>query len=1226
MPPGLQAASRQGGRMSNFFITLAVFLITIIGALFAVPYFIDWNGYRGVFEEEATRLLGREVRVGGAVNLHLLPTPYFRFEKVRIADTSVNLQDAFFRSESLAIKLSIPPIFRGVVEANEIELHRPVLRLALDKEDGWNWQSFGQLLGGVAYLPSNIALTSVKIADGVLAVHGVDGAERTRFEGINGELSAPALDGPYRFRGTFGKGRAERELRVATARPEPDGSVRLKATLRSGESGSTFSLDGRLADPMGRAAIAGELTARLPIAGLWHVPPQADGRGDQAEAAFDLKAALRADPAGAMLSDLALAFEQNGRPQLITGELRVLWRDAFALEMSLSSRWLDLDRMAGVGERATPALDAVVPLALAVRDLLPAEGRSRAAIAIDQANIGGDSINNLRLALARTQDRLELEELRLGMPGGSRGELRGTISGLPETPTFDGSFSLRGTSLVRFVNWASANALAVDAKGDGGFGIRSQLSIAPGSVGVRNLIGDLSGTAVQGQVHYRWEGRPELALLLRSPQLDARAFVPAGASMVDMLDVILHGPVQQNAPGSLGAAKGGWRGAQTDTQIRVDAGQLITASRTYRDVVMEMELRAGRLKVSQLRVAGDEGFNLELEGDLDNAAVRPKGILRGIIGAQSPQAIAPLADLLGIPEAFRPSLARAQAMVPLRIAGSMSLGMRTSTSADLVADGEISNAITKLNARFDGGAAGWRSGPLDLTALIEGPNANVIAGLLAPGREHVANDANPQPGRLLLKGNGVPAQGLQALAALDAGDLALSFRGRLAATDSGNSAAGDLELRAADATRLAALAGLAPPLKLAGVPVAGTLKMSVVDGKLAMDNIALKLGNNRLTGQIALGGAGAGRRVEGKLNADELSVPTLLGPLLDQRLGVAGAAESAVSGRQSPWPDEPFDGAMFDAFEGSLSLTAKRLLLAEGIALSEAGIDIGFSSGRLDLTRIEGGCLGGHCSAALRIDRVPAGVELNGSVRVAGGTLQALAGGGNIKSRVSGTIGGEIKFASKGTSPRSVLSVLHGSGTLTLGQARLAMVWPGAITAAAEAALGADADKLPAIVAHALATGLAAGELPLPATVAVEIADGRLSMKPLVLDSAAGRAEGSASLDLRSLNFESEWRLEQRPPAPNEKPALPSVSVSYRGPVAAVGTLEPRIVSDALERELAVRRMERDVEELEKLRKLDEARRREEAERQRRQFEQTPVPAPMPMAPAVPQPRPATPG
>src|SRR5882672_2569553 len=107
--------------MSNFLVTIAVFLITVIGALFAVPYLVDWNGYRSVFEEEATRLLGREVRVGGAVNLHLLPTPYFRFEKVRIADTSADLQEPIFRADSLTVKLTIPPLLRGAVEANEIE-------------------------------------------------------------------------------------------------------------------------------------------------------------------------------------------------------------------------------------------------------------------------------------------------------------------------------------------------------------------------------------------------------------------------------------------------------------------------------------------------------------------------------------------------------------------------------------------------------------------------------------------------------------------------------------------------------------------------------------------------------------------------------------------------------------------------------------------------------------------------------------------------------------------------------------------------------------------------------------------------------------------------------------------------------------------------------------------------------------------------------------------------
>ena len=218
--------------MSNFFVAIAVFLITVIGALFAVPYFVDWNGYRSVFEEEATRLLGREVRVGGAVNLHLLPTPYFRFEKVRIADTSVNLQEPFFRADSLTMKLAVAADAPGrgggqrdrAAAADAAPGPRRQGRLELAELRPGARQS--------AYLPANVALTSVKINDGVLAVHGPDGAERTRFEGFNGELSSPALDGPYRLRGTFGKAGAEREMRIATARAEADGTVRFKAILR----------------------------------------------------------------------------------------------------------------------------------------------------------------------------------------------------------------------------------------------------------------------------------------------------------------------------------------------------------------------------------------------------------------------------------------------------------------------------------------------------------------------------------------------------------------------------------------------------------------------------------------------------------------------------------------------------------------------------------------------------------------------------------------------------------------------------------------------------------------------------------------------------------------------------------------------------------------------------------------------------------------------------------
>jgi hypothetical protein len=238
--------------------------------------------------------------------------------------------------------------------------------------------------------------------------------------------------------------------------------------------------------------------------------------------------------------------------------------------------------------------------------------------------------------------------------------------------------------------------------------------------------------------------------------------------------------------------------------------------------------------------------------------------------------------------------------------------------------------------------------------------------------------------------------------------------------------------------------------------------------------------------------------------------------------------------------------------------------------------------------------------------------------------MESFAGSAADRPRATGTIGGAIKFSGKGTSPRSVLSVLQGSGTLELGETKLGTLWPGAVGKAVDAALKSDPDTLAATLKQTLAASLGSGELPLPGQIRVEIADGRLAAKPFVIDTAQGRAHGAAGLDLKTLLFESDWRLEHKPAAaPPDKAPLPGVTVTYRGPVASLGSLEPRVNSDALERELAVRRMERDVEELERLRRLDEARRREEAERQRRQLEQAPLPPPGPIAPA---PRPATPG
>jgi len=139
--------------------------------------------------------------------------------------------------------------------------------------------------------------------------------------------------------------------------------------------------------------------------------------------------------------------------------------------------------------------------------------------------------------------------------------------------------------------------------------------VRTGEIELRDIVGDLSGTTLSGAAHYRWEGRPEMSLAIEGPQIDVRTFVPAGASLLDMFNLVAH----SEATGGAGQAQS----KPIDTLVRINAGQLIAGGRTYRDVALEFDLRGGNLRLPMLRVSGDEGYSLEMEGD--------RGLLRQVV-------------------------------------------------------------------------------------------------------------------------------------------------------------------------------------------------------------------------------------------------------------------------------------------------------------------------------------------------------------------------------------------------------------------------------------------------------------------------------------------------------------------------------------------------------------------------------------------------------------------
>jgi uncharacterized protein involved in outer membrane biogenesis len=369
------------------------------------------------------------------------------------------------------------------------------------------------------------------------------------------------------------------------------------------------------------------------------------------------------------------------------------------------------------------------------------------------------------------------------------------------------------------------------------------------------------------------------------------------------------------------------------------------------------------------------------------------------------------------------------------------------------------------------------------------------------------------------------------------------------------------------------------------------LKLAIDGGTISMDKLALQIGASRLSGKIALSRAEPGtdrRRIDASLSADDLSVGTLLSPLLDLRFGAASAAEAVLLGRPNPWPDEPFSASALGAFEGQIRLSCRRLALTEGMALERAKANFVLKPGKVEAKEITGSALGGEFKAALSIEKVAAGAEVRGTLGF-GIALEEVRS--SQPARASGPMKGRIEFAGRGVSPRAVLSALQGEGSIAFGEAQLPGLAPGAILPATEAALKAEAGKLAPTLRRALAAGLGTSSLPLGhATLALDIVDGQVRSKPLLVETREGRTSGTARLDLKGLTLDSQWRLEARlVDLGAAAKLLPAVTVSYRAPLAALSAVESLIDTSALEQELSARKIERDMEELERLRRLNEA-------------------------------------
>ncbi len=1230
--------------MNNALLYLGGILITALAVLFAVPRFVDWNSYRGIFEEEATRILGREVRVGGDVNLRFLPAPFVSFEKLRIADVGDDGGNSIIRAESFTMWLSVPPLLRGVLEAHKIELKRPVINLAINAEGSGNWRTLAVTPGAVPFAPKEVALQSVAIQGGAVIITGPSRDELARFDDINGELNAEALEGPYKFKGNVSWDGAPRYVRIATAKPGDNGDLRFKAAVDVAGSANAYVLDGKLSDLKEAPALEGDLTAKLNLgAKTVATPPEttdltvdpesapnvaAGGSSQTPPAAsttaggpkgFELKSKVKGTALGVALKDISVSLEAGATPQLITGEATFGWANKTQLDVTLASRWLDLDQLAHTSESGMP-LEAARGYFEMLAAALPAASGTNALLEFDQLTLGGEPVSNVRLAASRSGGPLELKGVRADLPGGVRLDLDGILTPTAKVPELDGTLFISGKSLVRFLAWGLGKPSIGRDRSDGPFSLDGHFALGNGTLALTDATVDFSGTPIQGDLKLDLGERRKVAVAIEGPRIDVAQF---GSGLVDLANLrrILFGsdaPTEAaEAPPASEALS--FDPAGGDLTLDLKVAELIDGDRTLNDVDADIRLERGKLSIPRLRFATPEGLYVDAEGEATDVPANPKGAVRGLLSAPNAAAARAFVSLLGAEDnASNAHLGRIAGLAPFRLAGTLQLAGGTANPNTLQVNGTLGGGQLAASLRLDGGRALWRTSPLDLQATIDSPDvAQLVASLFDASVKRRGAPSPAKSGHLVIKAAGIPADGLLAFADVTAEGLSVGYRGnvRLAKPEE-TGLDGEIKIATSDARVALALAGISVAEGASDIPLNGAIGVRRDGAVLRLESEALILGNSTLSGQVSLSaGEGARRTVDATLSADKASFAALLAPLISTSESsdvLAAVVPPQPQPAQAPpstpeqetatpiWPDRAFDLALLDQLDGKIALTVASLALEPGLTLGNARLVAALSREGVKVESLEGDAVGGRLTSQFDITKAPAGVGLSGKLRI---DVSSKPGAGS-EAQPGDTAAFSVTFSSRALSPAALMAAMTGSGELTVGNASLNGNSPAAVSAVARAALTGQGPSGGAALAESIGAALKQGEVKLgKITIPVEISDGALKLKKVRIDMAEGRSTFITVVELATMKIDSEWQIEPKLDkglaANPSRALLPPVTVVYTGKLSAFASLAPQVSAGALERELVVRKLEIDVGELERLRKLDEVRAQEDSGRRK---------------------------
>jgi uncharacterized protein involved in outer membrane biogenesis len=1037
------------------------FIIALIAALIG-PYFIDWNQFRPQFETEATRVVGAPVRVGGALDARLLPTPSLRLRSVTVGGAN---DLGKVRADKLDVEFSLGSLMRGEWRATELTINGMALDLGLDSQGRIDWPaSTGKFnLGTLAIDRLNLT--------GRIALHDASSRGTLELNDIAFSGDVRSLAGSVRGDGNFTLTGVRYPFRVSSGQGADASGTRVHLSIDPGERALSADLDGVL-----------NFEARAPRfegAVMLAAPPGARPRGSGGEASqtpWRISARIKADPSAARLEQLEASFGSEETALKITGLADIRLGGSPLLHAVLSTRQLDADKFA-TRDNNTAEPIRLLPGFRALMAAMPAVPfPAQIEFSSEQVMLGGRPVQNVAADLHADARSWTIDRLDLRAPGATRVSLSGTSAKVGPSSDFTGALSVDSSDPDALMAWLLGRS-EVTHRSQKPLRLSGDVSVTSSSVAIDAMKAEIDGGAVEGR----------LAASNQAPS-GSRFYADLKAERLDL-------DAAAAFVRSLAGSPTEW---PDEAQVSLDIGRATSAGQELRPFMTKLGYGPKTISLDQLKIGEPHGVMMEGTGSFDrvnatgrlalNSSAASLGQITGLIAPLAPA----LASRLGAMEQG-PGPARLKLALDLdknaehadrvdmravfdldapQLKGAITV---TATPASAAVRGIDLDALQRSEVGIESKLTSARGGSL---LVLLGLDRTIAVGDGPLEFQGSATGTWHAPLRLNAK---ITGAGLYA----EAQGMAEPWAQELKASVS-------LKVRSVN---LAPLFDLKPSDALAQ-NISLSSHVSLAGSRLILDDIDTAMSGSRLRGRLALT-LDEPKTVAGEVGLDALD----LAPAFALAIGAAGHDAA-----------EPLGAGLVKGWRGRIAFQALRGSLPGGGELRPFSGTIKSDGQSLTFDAISGGLGGGEATANLDAKQTANGIALNARVQLSGVDGAALRYRG--LAMPAGRASMQMTLASQGRSASALAGALSGSGTLALESARVAGLDPRAFDAAIRASDNGQATndiRLRQIVEPALSAGalsVASAQIPF------NIRDGRIRVGTTTLDAEGARAIISGGYDI----------------------------------------------------------------------------------------------------------------